>query len=186
MKFYQTKKFQDIMRRIDLAARRARVRYALEGGNAVDMFANPPVTKDIDILVSGAARRFLDFVDEMSRQAFRLRESYGDEDEGFALLFFVCRKTRVQVDVKWSLYDSLHLLAVRTAVILNGVPVARPELLICLKTQAYSDRRAPRDAAAVKSMWSTLRKNIDMPWLMQKLREIGMLGVFLSLIHPRK
>lgn len=141
-KFILDPRFTQTMKKISKAMRPWS--WCLIGGRAVEVWANPPQTPDIDILTTITD----DDVDAAIKAFDRVDVELESFDEGFGgpMLFFKDKKTQVEVDVLGA-FEPLHYFIVDRAPtkVIRGFsfPVAYAEDIVILKSRSAADPGRP-------------------------------------------
>jgi len=178
VKFYTTDRFKRTVAKLATELSAVRMRHALIGGNAVDVWTNPPVTKDIDLLVEFDQAKLMRFIDRMHARhpEVVLVQKRAIRRAGLYVLYYVDRTERVRLDVIMSDHAAFGW-ALEGAVRVPGVAVriARPEDLVVTKFLAGR----PKDVRAIRSILrGTVRRLTDWRYVGKALSLLGLLHAF--------
>lgn len=142
MRFVLSPKFPRTMRKVVAAL--SPWRWCLIGGRAVEIWANPPQTPDIDCLAAVKDEDVPQLKARFQRTGIRTVEVYAGM--GTPILFLRDVSERVDVDVLGA-YDPMHTWIIFGALhrTVQGIriPVARPEGVVALKAQSAIDIGRP-------------------------------------------
>lgn len=177
-KFWQTKEFKKVMIKVDVAAKASKVNYALIGGNAFDIYVNPPVTKDIDVLIFSSSCSFLTFF-------LRTLKDLGVKNKAF-------KGSIIDGDQEWLGKDCesglmLDLIittspfgdyVVNSASRIRGFKVASPSALIIMKLMAAQDPNRDQKKDVDTALLLLQTKFFDKEQLLQEAKEYGDNGVY--------
>src|SRR3990167_7031320 len=131
MKFFITARFRVVTEKFARNLRKVGMAHVLVGGNAVDYWANPPATKDIDLAVESDPAKLGKVIDFLRQYPeIILVKHKSDLKAGVYVLYYVDQKEKVRVDLimsdhpmfRWAIEESF-----RTPDL--PVPVARAENL---------------------------------------------------------
>lgn len=131
--------------------------WCMIGGRAVEVWANPPQTPDLDLLVKFEARDAKHVIAAMKDEGFRLDKKFIDRDS-VPMFFFTDTEERTEVDLIGA-FEDVHDWAIERSVkkTVGGLKfsVALPEDIVILKAYAaVSPRREKRerDEAAIQAL----------------------------------
>lgn len=178
MKFYASQRFRTTVGKFADVLTGIKMRHALIGGNAVDVWANPPVTNDVDLIVEFHQAKLMKMIDELTvvHPEVVLIHRKVVSAAGLYVLYYVDKSERVRVDVimsdheafRWALDGAVKVPAV-------GVPVVRPEDLVVTKFLAGR----PKDIAAIRSIMGTrVSRLTDWSYVGKALSLLGLLDAF--------
>jgi len=166
--------------RVDRAARRSGMRYAIVGGIAVNWYSNPPPTADIDIAVEPDEKKLGAFLAEL--------RSEGVVETGRTMMLqdiadIVLRDPRTRLTVELlSGWAPTHLSAISSAVRVRvgrySFRVASVEDVITTKAMAYFDRWKRKDIAAVQELLLKYEGRLNYQKMSEVMRNEGRHGQF--------
>lgn len=164
-KFILDRRFPVVMRKIVAAMRPWP--WCMIGGRAVEVWANPPQTPDVDVLAAVTDEDVPNVLRSFARHGVRRDEV--NAGLGSPIVFLTDTRTRVEVDVLGA-YDPLHFeviaRAAKRTVQAVRFKVAYAEDVMMLKAQAATDmgRPAPkraRDRKAIFDLAKAAGKRLD-------------------------
>lgn len=131
--------------------------WCMIGGRAVEVWANPPQTPDLDLLVKFEARDAKHVIAAMKDEGFRLDKKFIDR-ASVPMFFFTDTEEHTEVDLIGA-FEDVHDWAIERSVkkTVGGLKfsVAQPEDIVILKAYAaVSPRREKRehDEAAIQAL----------------------------------
>ena len=140
-------------------------RWCLIGGRAVEVWANPPQTPDVDVLAAVEDQDIDSLQERFRSRGIHVNESV--EGLGSPMLFFEDTKLRVEVDLIGA-YEPIHFAIIERAPMktVQGVrfPTAYAEDIVILKSQAAIDPGRPpekriRDRRAIFDIAKSVKLN---------------------------
>lgn len=164
-RFIDTKEFALIVKKVKKVI--GRYPWCMIGGRAVEVWANPPQTPDVDFLVEFRPKDAKVLIEEMKTAKFVLLRQFFDKNYA-PMFFFKDEEFGVEVDLIGA-FEDVHFWAIERAArkTISGVSVnvAQPEDIVILKANAaLTPRRGekvPRDMAAIKAIAESVDLDID-------------------------
>jgi hypothetical protein len=183
MRFLETDRFKRTCRKFSAVLTKVGLQHALIGGNAVDYWANPPATHDIDIVARLDYTKILSFVDAIQKHHPEIVLIHKREPSaGTLVLYYVDQKERIRVDLITSDHPVFDW-SVREAFVTDDLPlpVVRPENLVLSKFIAGR----PKDIRGIQAIlrgrvreavnWSLVARRLSMMRLLRDFnRKFGL------------